>query len=172
MHRKRRSEHRTQHQSTTRGLFSFMNKPAFQIGLIVVAVVVIIAIAILGQQPIVKEHPAAVSNSLAVSTGLPDEISVDEAYKLYQSNSAYFLDVRERSEWDAFHIPNTTLLPLGQVAALSDKFPKDKPIIVVCASGIRSAQGRDILKQAGYTNVTSMAGGVTAWKTQGYPIEP
>ena len=165
MFRKRRSE-RTTHHTTRRGLFDFMRKPAFQIGLIVVAVVVIIAIAILGQQPVVKEPPAA------ASSGLPNEISVDEAYKLYQSNGAYFLDVRERSEWDVFHIPNTTLLPLGQVAAMVDKFPRDKLIIVVCASGSRSAKGRDILKQAGYTNVTSMTGGVTAWKTKGYPIEP
>jgi rhodanese-related sulfurtransferase len=172
MFRRHRSEHKTHHNMTRRGLFDFMRKPAFQIGLIIVAVIVIVVIAILGQQSTVREHPLVVSNALVIATALPNEISVDEAYKLYQSTGAYFLDVRERSEWDAFHIPKTTLLPLGQVAALVDKFPKDKPIIVVCASGIRSAQGRDILKQAGYTNTTSMTGGVTAWKTKGYPIEP
>jgi rhodanese-related sulfurtransferase len=149
-----------------------MRKPAFQVGLVIVAVIVIITIALLGQQPVVTQHPLAVPSAIAVSTAPPDEISVDEAYKLYQSNAAYFLDVRERSEWDQFHIPKTTLLPLGQVAALADKFPKDKPIIVVCASGNRSAQGRDILKKAGYANVTSMTGGLTDWKAQGYPIEP
>ena len=171
MFRRRRSEHTTRH-TTRRGLFDFMRTPAFQVGLVIFAVILIILIAMLGQQPAVTEHPPAVSNSLATPAGLPNEISVDEAYKLYQGNGAYFLDVRERSEWDAFHIPKTTLLPLGQVAALADKFPKDKPIIVVCASGIRSAQGRDILKQAGYANVTSLTGGVTAWKAKGYPIEP
>ena len=50
--------------------------------------------------------------------------------------------------------------------------PKDQQIVVVCRSGNRSQQGRDILLQAGYTKVTSMAGGVTEWKTQGFPIEP
>jgi rhodanese-related sulfurtransferase len=166
MFRKHRSEHKTHHTITRRGLFDFMRKPAFQVGLVIFAVILIIFIAMLGQQP------AAVSNSPTTPAGLPNEISVDEAYKLYQGNSAYFLDVRERSEWDAFHIPKTTLLPLGQMAALADKFPKDKPIIVVCASGIRSAQGRDILKQAGYANVTSMTGGLTAWKAKGFPLEP
>jgi rhodanese-related sulfurtransferase len=166
MFRKHRSEHKTHHTTTRRGLFDFMRKPAFQVGLVIFAVILIIFIAMLGQQP------AAVSNSPTTPAGLPNEISVDEAYKLYQGNSAYFLDVRERSEWDAFHIPKTTLLPLGQMAALADKFPKDKPIIVVCASGIRSAQGRDILKQAGYANVTSMTGGLTAWKAKGFPLEP
>ena len=172
MFRRRRSQRTTHHHTANRGLFDFMRKPAFQVGLVIFAVIAIIVIALLGQQPAVTEHPAAVSTTLALSTSMPDEISIGDAYKLYQRNGAYFLDVRERPEWDAFHIPKTTLLPLGQVAALADKFPKDKPIIVVCASGIRSAQGRDILKKAGYTNVTSLTGGVTAWKTQGYPIEP
>ena len=173
MFRRRRTEHKTHHTTTRRGLFDFMRKPAFQVGLVIFAVIMIVFIAILGQQPAVTQHPPAVSSSLNTPAGeLPNEISVEEAYKFYQNNSAYFLDVRERLEWDQFHIPKTTLLPLGQVAALADKFPKDKPIIVVCATGIRSAQGRDILKQAGYTNVTSMTGGVTAWKTKGYPIEP
>jgi rhodanese-related sulfurtransferase len=149
-----------------------MRKPAFQIGLVIVAVITIIFVAILGQPSSTPSNPAVMTIPPTTSAGMPAEISVDDAYKLYQSNGAYFLDVRERSEWDQFHIPKTTLLPLAQVPALADKFPKDKPIIVVCASGIRSAQGRDILKQAGYTNVTSMTGGVDAWKTKGYPIEP
>jgi rhodanese-related sulfurtransferase len=172
MNQKRRTNQRTHRQTTRRGLFDFMRKPAFQIGLVVVAVVVVIAIALLGQQPVVKEHSPAISNSLSVPTGLPNEISVDEAYKLYQSKGAFFLDVREQSEWDSFHIPGTTLVPLGQLPQRLSEIPKDQSIVVVCRSGNRSASGRDILKQAGYTNVTSMAGGVTTWKTQSYPIEP
>jgi rhodanese-related sulfurtransferase len=164
---------RTTHRRESRNpLAVFLRRPLVQIGLVVVAVIAIIVIAILGQQPVVTEHPPAVSNSLGVSTALPNEINVDEAYKLYQSKGAFFLDVREQSEWDSFHIPGTMLVPLGQLPQRLSEIPKDQSIVVVCRSGNRSASGRDILKQAGYTNVTSMAGGVTTWKTQGYPIEP
>lgn len=105
-------------------------------------------------------------------TQVPNVISVTSAYDLYKSGSAYLLDVRERSEWDQLHIPGSTLLPLSQVAALVNQFPKDKPIIVISGSDSRSQQARDILKQGGITNVTSMAGGIVYWRTQGYPIEP
>jgi phage shock protein E len=134
--------------------------------------ILVVVIALIGQQPAVTEHPPANTTSLAVSASLPAEIAVDEANKLYQSKGAFFLDVREQSEWDSFHIPGTTLVPLGQLPQRLSEVPKDRPIVVVCRSGNRSQQGRDILKQAGYTNVTSMAGGVAAWKTQGYSIEP
>jgi len=43
---------------------------------------------------------------------------------------------------------------------------------VVCRSGNRSQQGRDILLAAGFMQVTSMDGGMNAWQTSGYPIEP
>lgn len=100
------------------------------------------------------------------------EIGTAEAYSLYQKGETFFVDVREQDEWDAVHIPNTTLIPLGQVASRLSEIPKDKNIVVVCRSGNRSQSGRDILLQAGYTNVTSMAGGITDWTKQGYPVEP
>ncbi|MFM8320682.1 MAG: rhodanese-like domain-containing protein, partial [Chloroflexota bacterium] len=102
------------------------------------------------------------------SAALPGEISVAEARALYDQG-VFLLDVREPDEWNATHIPNTTLIPLGQLAGRVNELPKDKPIVVVCRSGNRSQQGRDILLGAGFTNVTSMAGGVNAWAGSGYP---
>jgi rhodanese-related sulfurtransferase len=101
---------------------------------------------------------------------MPVEISVEEAAKL-RDKGAFILDVREQSEWDQFHIPGATLIPLGTLQEQFTKVPKDQPIVVVCRTGHRSAQGRDILLQGGYENVTSMAGGVTEWQAKGLPIE-
>ncbi len=101
---------------------------------------------------------------------LPLEISVEEAYQLYQEG-VFFLDVREQEEWDAFHIPETTLIPLGELPDRLSELPRDRQIVVVCRSGNRSQLGRDTLLQAGFTNVTSMTGGVTEWSNAGYPIE-
>ncbi len=135
--------------------FGFLRNPIFQIGIVLVAVIAIVLIALGGQSP----------------SSLPTEITVDKAYEMYQQG-AFVLDVREQSEWDEYHAPNTTLIPLGDLAARVNELPKDKQIVVVCRSGNRSQEGRDILKQAGFSRVTSMAGGLNAWRDKGYPIEP
>jgi len=80
------------------------------------------------------------------------------------------LDVREQSEWNEVHMPGATLIPLGQLANRLKDLPKDKEIVVVCRSGNRSATGRDILKQAGFTSVTSMAGGMNDWQAKGFAV--
>ncbi|KAF0108263.1 MAG: hypothetical protein FD146_837 [Anaerolineaceae bacterium] len=121
-----------------------------------------------GGQPGGTAAPAATSP--AAQSSRPLEISVAEAYAKYP-DGAFFFDVREQSEWDTFHIPGVTLIPLGELPNRLDELPRDRPIVVVCNSGNRSAEGRDFLLQAGFTDVTSMAGGVTEWSNAGYPIE-
>lgn len=102
---------------------------------------------------------------------LAPEISVAEAHAMYESG-AYVLDVRTVEEWNEFHAPNTTLIPIDELAVRVNEVPRDREIVVVCRSGNRSQQGRDILLNAGFTNVTSMAGGLNEWRAIGYPIEP
>ena len=101
------------------------------------------------------------------ATGLPKEVSVAKAAEM-RTSGAFILDVRELSEWQTVHIPGATLIPLGELANRLDELPKDKDIVVVCRSGNRSAQGRDILLNAGFSNVTSMAGGMNQWTAAGY----
>jgi len=101
---------------------------------------------------------------------LPPEISVDEAYKLYQ-NGAFVLDVRTPGEWDEYHAPNTTLIPLDELEARVNEVPRDKQVVLVCRSGNRSQVAYGILEQAGFDNMTSMSGGLKAWRSAGYPTE-
>ncbi|MPM53911.1 Thiosulfate sulfurtransferase GlpE [bioreactor metagenome] len=101
------------------------------------------------------------------STGLPKEVSVAKTAEM-RSAGAFILDVRELSEWQTVHIPGATLIPLGELPNRLTELPKDQEIVVVCRSGNRSAQGRDILLNAGFTNVTSMAGGMNQWSAAGY----
>jgi rhodanese-related sulfurtransferase len=100
----------------------------------------------------------------------PAEISVAEA-ATKRDQGAFILDVRTPEEWEQFHIPNSTLIPLDELEARVAEVPSDQEVVVVCRSGNRSQQGRDILKSAGFTQVSSMAGGVTEWQSQGYPTE-
>jgi len=63
-----------------------------------------------------------------------------------------------------------TLIPLDQLQARLNELPKDKEVLVVCRSGNRSQEGRDILLAAGF-NATSMAGGMKDWYAKGFPVE-
>lgn len=104
------------------------------------------------------------------TTNLPTEISIDEAHQLYEEG-VFLLDVRTQEEWDEFHAPDTTLIPLDQLPNRVNELPTDEPIVVVCRSGNRSQAGRDILLDNGFEQVTSMAGGLNAWREAGYPIQ-
>ena len=146
-------------RSTQSSANTFLRRPAVQIGILaVVALVVYILVASAGG--------GSSGNTLARN------ISVDQAYQIYQQGDAFFLDVRELSEWNEFHAPGTTLISLGELAARVNEVPRDRPIVVVCRSGNRSQQGRDILLDAGFTDVTSMDGGLNEWRSKGYPVEP
>jgi len=103
----------------------------------------------------------------AVAT-LPDTISVAEAAAKREAG-AFFLDVREPAEWNQAHIPGSTLIPLGELEKRVNEVPHDKAVVVVCRSGTRSKAGRDILKTAGFTQVTCLNGGLNAWQAAGYP---
>jgi hydroxyacylglutathione hydrolase len=103
----------------------------------------------------------------AVGT-LPPEINTEEAYQKYQEG-AFVLDVRTLEEWADHHAPDTTLIPLDELEARVNEVPRDQEIVVICRSGNRSQVGRDILLAAGFTDVTSVAGGLTGWKDAGFP---
>ena len=139
---------------------SVMMQPGVQISILLVVAFIIYIILQSGG-----------SGAGTTTTPLAAEISVPDAYTMYQ-NGAFVLDVRTVEEWNDFHAPNTTLIPLDQLASRVDEVPRDREIVVVCRSGNRSQQGRDILLNAGFANVTSMTGGLNEWRALGYPIEP
>ncbi|NWG34000.1 MAG: rhodanese-like domain-containing protein [Chloroflexi bacterium] len=98
---------------------------------------------------------------------MPREVSVTEAAAL-RDEGAFILDVREPDEWVESHIPGATLIPLGELASRVNEVPREREIVVVCRSGNRSQQGRDILLAAGFEQVTSMAGGIKEWTAAGF----
>lgn len=100
----------------------------------------------------------------------PDEVTVAQAAEK-RDQGAFILDVRQPEEWQQVHIPGATLIPLGELPNRLNEVPSDRGVVVVCRSGNRSKQGRDILRNAGFTQVTSMAGGVVQWQAQGLPVD-
>ena len=152
---KRKSSRRRKSYSSRSSLGTALRRPIVQIGILVAVAIVIFLIASMGGE-----------QSSNAGT-LPASVSVDEAHQMY-TDGTFVLDVRTPEEWNEFHVPNTTLIPLDELTARVNELPKDQPILVVCRSGNRSQAGRDILLQAGF-DATSMDGGLNAWRDSGYP---
>jgi rhodanese-related sulfurtransferase len=157
-----RRRYRRNDQNRSRGSIftSAFRRPGTQILVLLIVALVVYLILQFGG-----------GNTERTTSGLPSTVSVSEAYSLYQ-NGAFVLDVRTQEEWNEFHAPNTTLIPLDQLASRLNEVPRDRQVVVVCRSGNRSQQGRDILSNAGFEQVTSMTGGLTEWRASGYPVEP
>ncbi|MFT4088088.1 MAG: adenylyltransferase/sulfurtransferase MoeZ [Gordonia sp. (in: high G+C Gram-positive bacteria)] len=84
------------------------------------------------------------------------------------------IDVREPVEWDIAHIDGATLIPNGDIlsgSALGD-LPHDRPIVLYCKTGIRSAEALAALKKDGFADATHMQGGIAAWSSQVDPSLP
>jgi glyoxylase-like metal-dependent hydrolase (beta-lactamase superfamily II) len=80
------------------------------------------------------------------------------------------LDVREGTEREARQIPGTAWIPLGQLARRLDMLPRDREIVVQCASGYRSSIAASMLRRAGFTRVADLLGGIEAWASAGLPV--
>lgn len=76
------------------------------------------------------------------------------------------LDVREPYEWDIARIPGARLLPLGELHARLSEFDSANEFILMCKTGKRSAKALGILRDAGFTKVRNLTGGIEAWADQ------
>jgi molybdopterin/thiamine biosynthesis adenylyltransferase/rhodanese-related sulfurtransferase len=101
------------------------------------------------------------------------EVSVqDVREKLNPANGFTLLDVREGDEWEQGHLDKAIFLPRGFLEVKADKIipEKQKPIVVYCAGGVRSALAAKTLQDLGYSDVYSMRGGFNEWKNNGMPF--
>jgi len=80
------------------------------------------------------------------------------------------LDVRERHEFAVVRAPRSVLFPTSSFLLRFEKLPRDRPIHVVCQSGSRSAAVTEFLLLSGWTDVSSVAGGMDAWGRAGLEV--
>jgi rhodanese-related sulfurtransferase len=99
-------------------------------------------------------------------------LSAHQATLRINRENAVVIDVREASEYAAGHLPDARNIPAGEivtrVAELSDL--KEKPLILVCASGARAGQVCAQLKKRGFTDLGFLDGGVDGWKRANLPL--
>jgi hydroxyacylglutathione hydrolase len=105
------------------------------------------------------------------ATGLIDEVPPDQVLEAYRTGDAVLVDVRGQGEWDAGHVPGAVHIPLGYLADRLDEVPRDRPLVVHCLGGGRSAIAASVLKQAGFDRVANMSGGYQQWASEGKPTE-
>ena len=101
-----------------------------------------------------------------------NQVNTMEATRLINQD-ALVLDVREDKEFAAGHIPKARHIPLSALPQRMkelEKF-KNKPIVVNCRSGQRSARACGILKKQGFENVVNLGGGIMAWESANLPME-
>jgi rhodanese-related sulfurtransferase len=99
-------------------------------------------------------------------------IDVGEAERRLREDPAapILLDVREASEFAEVRAPGAVLMPTSTFMASVEALPADRPLMVVCHMGGRSAAVAGFLIRAGRTDVVNVAGGMDAWERAGLPV--
>ena len=105
----------------------------------------------------------------AVASGL----SATDAVLLINRERAVVVDVCEPAEFAAGHIVGSRNIPLGELDQKLANAAKNKnlPLILVCQSGARSGRALAAAQALGYTQVHSLSGGLSSWKSAGLPLE-
>lgn len=99
-----------------------------------------------------------------------ERITVPELHE--RADWVQVLDVRERGEWDAGHIPGSRHAPYHELREPPRGLDSERPVAVICASGQRSAVGASLLQRHGIRDVLHVVdGGVGTWADRGWPIE-
>ena len=99
------------------------------------------------------------------------EVDTNRAAQRAASDDALLVDVRETTEWQEGHVVDAVHVPRGHLESRIEAAAPDRsrPLVIYCASGVRSLFAAKALEEMGYHDVASMAGGFQAWKAEGRP---
>jgi rhodanese-related sulfurtransferase len=91
---------------------------------------------------------------------------------LQRGENVALVDVREDREWNLGHLPRATHMSRGTLEGkMEQAIPRERKVILYCASGNRSALAADVLQQMGYSDVASMSGGFKEWVDTGGAVD-
>ena len=97
-------------------------------------------------------------------------VSTLQATQLINSRNAVVIDVRTPEEFASGSLPGARNVPVDKFDQKMRDIKKDKPLIVVCASGSRAGRAATQLRASGCAEVYVLAGGISAWREAGLPI--
>jgi rhodanese-related sulfurtransferase len=99
------------------------------------------------------------------------DATIRQTQKAVAEMGAQFVDVRTKGEYSAGHAENAVSVPLDTLEQHVGKFDREKPVYVICQSGMRSQRGAAIFKHAGFLEVYNVLGGTGAWISAGLPVK-
>jgi rhodanese-related sulfurtransferase len=105
--------------------------------------------------------------------GNAPQVGATEAVRLINRRDALVLDVRDKADFAAGHIPNARNIPLPELSGRLREIEKFKarPIVINCQSGMRSATVCNLLRKNGFGEVFSLRGGIGGWADASLPVE-
>ena len=99
------------------------------------------------------------------------QVTAKELAPLLSAGEVEVIDVRGASEWGDGHLPGAPNMPLATLMARVSEIPRDRPVVVQCQTGGRSAIAASVLRAKGVEQVANLRGGITAWRDAGLPVE-
>ncbi|MDO9325352.1 MAG: MBL fold metallo-hydrolase [Methanoregula sp.] len=98
--------------------------------------------------------------------------SVQQLNERLRTESPFILDVRDSKNWNTVgHIPTAHHRYVGELLSHTDECPRDRPLVICCDAGYKGSLAASLLARHGYTDMTNVLGGMTAWKRAGFRIE-
>ena len=117
--------------------------------------------------------------TLAISAGCsaeantdPLRVSLEEGRQLFESKQVVMFDIREPDEHATGVANGAHLLPMSQLNQRAGEIPKDpaQPVLIICNTQNRSSKVVQAMKDAGWTNVRYVHGGMSGWAQKGWPM--
>lgn len=99
------------------------------------------------------------------------QVGAGELAVLLERGAVAVIDVRGRAEWEAGHLPGVPNIPVGYLVQRLDQVPHDRPVVVHCQGGTRSAIAASVLKAKGIPNVLNLSKGYQEWEAAGFPVQ-
>ena len=102
----------------------------------------------------------------------PLRVGIEEGRQLFESQRVVMFDIREADEHATGVANGAKLLPMSQLNQRVNEIPKDpaQPVLIICNTQNRSSKVAQALKEAGWTNVRYVHGGMSTWANNGWPM--
>lgn len=102
-----------------------------------------------------------------------NHVGPDEAERLIRQDGAVVIDVRTHDEYSGSRIPNAKHIPLSQIGSRLGEIEgyRERPVVVNCRSGSRSARACKLLNKNGFSEVYNLKGGLRSWVSANHTVE-
>jgi len=103
-------------------------------------------------------------------TATTERVSAPLASERLATGGPLAVDVRSPREREQKWVPESVSIPLNHLVERLQELPRDRPLILYCAGGYRSSMAASLLQREGFTHISEIAGGITAWETAKLPV--